>query len=731
MTPDLISPSLISHRLGTVTLDPPGPVMAGSIGTWTLTYTVGSYGLDEGATLKLSQRFASDWEIPQFDRPTDPGYSTVTTSGAAKLRPYYHAKAHERPWMKCLVIDVYDGSLAPGEIITLTLGDRSQGSPGIRAQTFQESAHEFRLLVDPTNASVVRRLPTSPIFPVVSGAPVELICIVPTQTVVGEAVEIFVKGQDRWGNPVVVTAPTLTWEGDAAGVLHGTVLTLTTPGSGYVVAGCTITGQTFTCRSNPITVYAKLQPLQRYWGDLHAQTDATVGTGTEVEYFTFGRDVARLDFTSHQGNDFQMTDADWQRLNDVVHEFHEDGRFVVFPGYEWSANTTAGGDRNVIYREEGQPILRSSHWQIPDTPEDDLTPAHPADVLFAKLRQQVAPADVLLAAHVGGRYADIRRYFDQELGPLVEVVSCWGVFEWLLWDAFDMGYTVGIMCNSDGHKGRPGAEGPGAGEFGIANGLTCVLTKSLTRNSVFDVLKNRRCYGTTGPRIDLDFTVNGQPMGSVITADGPLQIAATVQGTAPIESLTLYQGKEPIQQLQSAAFANCDDSRRIRIRWSGSRIRGRGRRVTWDGIIRVEGATILSATPFQFDAATDGIISHTPHEVHFKSSTTGDTDGSDLLLDQARSGTVTFTSPIVEQTVYLADLVGENRVVRVDCGGVDMTLVIERYPEAVTQVALALDCTTVPPTDQTTPYFVKVVQVDGHMAWASPIYVKPSEDTTC
>ncbi|MCB0188401.1 MAG: DUF3604 domain-containing protein, partial [Caldilineaceae bacterium] len=286
--------------------------------------------------------------------------------------------------------------------------------------------------------------------------------------------------------------------------------------------------------------------------------------------------------------------------------------------------------------------------------------------------------------HVGGRYADIRRYFDQELGPLVEVVSCWGVFEWLLWDAFDMGYIVGIMCNSDGHKGRPGAEGPGAGEFGIANGLTCVLADSLTRDAVFDALKNRHCYGTTGPRIDLGFTVNNQPMGSVLETDGPLHIAANVRGTAPIESLTLYQGKEPIQQTQPAPFANCDNSRHIRIRWSGSRIRGRGRRVTWDGTIRVEGATILDATEFQFDAATDGITSHSAQEIHFKSSTTGDTDGIDLVLDQASSGTITFTAPVITQTVDLAALVGENRQVQVNCGGIDMTLVIERYPAALT-----------------------------------------------
>ena len=113
---------LITYRLGRVELAPQGPVVAGSRGQWVLVYTVGSLGIDEGGTLKLSQRFASDWETPQFDQPQESAYTTVTTTGAAKLRPYYHAKAHERPWMKCLVIDVYDGSLRPGDTVEITLG---------------------------------------------------------------------------------------------------------------------------------------------------------------------------------------------------------------------------------------------------------------------------------------------------------------------------------------------------------------------------------------------------------------------------------------------------------------------------------------------------------------------------------------------------------------------------------------------------------------------------------
>ena len=47
-------------RLGTASLDPPGQVVAGHVGTWRVVYTVGSYGVDEGGTIKIAQRFVSD-----------------------------------------------------------------------------------------------------------------------------------------------------------------------------------------------------------------------------------------------------------------------------------------------------------------------------------------------------------------------------------------------------------------------------------------------------------------------------------------------------------------------------------------------------------------------------------------------------------------------------------------------------------------------------------------------
>lgn len=702
-------------RLGHVALDPAIPVVAGSTGQWTLTLTVGSYGIDEGGTIKLAHRFASDWESPQFTDPTAPGFTTVRTDGDAKLRVRFDSKGHTRPWMKALVMDVYDGSLEPGDTVTVVLGDRSQGSPGMRAQTFIESSHVFQVFVDPTNACLVRPVP-SPCVPIIPGQPVKLVCQLPPQAVAGQQLAPLIKGEDCWMNPTPSPeGTTLHWKGGGRVDIHGHTLLPVTPGEGYLEARA---GE-LHCRSNWMTVHAQEPRMKKFWGDLHAQSDSTVGTGSEEDYFRFGRDQAGLDFTCHQGNDFQLTDEDWQRLNRVVKQFHQPGKFVVLPGYEWSANTPAGGDRNIIYDRDDQPIFRSSHWQVPEAAETALTPAHPADVLFQRIREN---GNALVCAHVGGRYADIRKYFDPDICPLVEVVSCWGIFEWLLWDAFDCGYVVGIMANSDGHKGRPGAEGPGAGEFGIAGGLTCVLTAELTREGIFDALRQRRCYGTTGARIDLDYTVNGSPMGSILREGPRFTARYTVRGTAPLAMVEIFQGRTLLQTHRPRAFDG-KPSAKVRVSWGGSRIRGRARRVKWDGTLRVDRAKIVSATGFAFDSPADGITGAGEKSVSFRSQTTGDTDGIELVLENAMEGNLVLDTPQGTWEVALADIPGSGSAKVIPVGEIDRRIRIERYPGMLQEDVMSGEFGIDAPVGVQTPYYIKATQADGQMAWASPVYI--------
>ena len=107
-------------------------------------------------------------------------------------------------------------------------------------------------------------------------------------------------------------------------------------------------------------------------------------------------------------------------------------------------------------------------------------------------------------AHVGGRYADIRMSHNGRTERSVEVHSDWGTFEWLLEDAFDSGYRVGILANSDGHKGRHGASHPGASLFGAYGGLSCLLAPELSRRGLAEALRRRHHYATTGSRVILD-----------------------------------------------------------------------------------------------------------------------------------------------------------------------------------------------------------------------------------
>ena len=102
--------------------------------------------------------------------------------------------------------------------------------------------------------------------------------------------------------------------------------------------------------------------------------------------------------------------AFWRDLNALTAELDEPGRFVCIPGYEWSANTAVGGDRNVDFRHEGETLHRSSHAQItePRDMADEAAMRTTAQDLFERLHGR----DCVVMAHVGGRYADIVQAHD-------------------------------------------------------------------------------------------------------------------------------------------------------------------------------------------------------------------------------------------------------------------------------------------------------------------------------
>jgi hypothetical protein len=485
--------------MGAASLEPAGSFVAGSHAELTLTYKAGTFGIDDTGMLKISWRTTSDMAKPQFKEPAAPHYTSVEASNGATLE-YWFERLNVRPWVNTLLIRVGRGYLRKGDTITVRFGDRRQGSPGIRLQTNCEERFELKTYVDAFATYEFTELPSSPAFELIAGPPASFKAIVPSLAIAGEPFRLAIVAEDMWGNPAkfgerrlklsasrpVRNLPKqIDTKADDGPLAIGNLLA--DKACDLFLSVCDEEGSELA-RANPMRVVAQAR-LRRYWGDLHAQSGETVGTNPAESYFRYARDKAFVDIVGHQGNDFQITDAFWDELNGLTASFDKPGQFVCVPGYEWSGNTGMGGDRNIFYRREGRPIHRSSHIL---TMDETGTARHTAHDLFDAIRDE----DVVVIAHVGGRYADIKFAHDGKLERAVEVHSTWGTFEWLLHDAFDQGYRVGIVCHSDDHNAVRGSapaaplryHGPAA-----VHGRACTF-----RSSGYRVLRRSAAWAGAG-----------------------------------------------------------------------------------------------------------------------------------------------------------------------------------------------------------------------------------------
>jgi hypothetical protein len=736
----------LAEHMGSIRLSPSGPFIAGSYAELTLVYTAGMFGIDDTGMMKISWRTTSDMSKPQFDKPQAANFTTVEASNGAKLEVWFD-RTNIRPYANTIMIRVGRGYLRQGDTVTVRMGDRRQGSPGYRLQTNVEAQVELKVSVDVFATYEFCELPP-PSFDIVAGPAVTWRAVWPSLAVVGEPFRLALVAEDMWGNPTdkadmaLALEPSRPVRGLPSGVTVKTGegprvienLVIDSPGD---VELKVLARDREVARANPMRVVVSA-PLRRYWADLHGQSGETIGMGSAEAYFRYARDAAFVDMVGHQGNDFQITDAFWKRLNELTAEFDKPGRFVCLPGYEWSGNTGMGGDRNVFYRHEGRPIHRSSHILVEGQTSTDAI--YTADKLFAALQGE----DAVVIAHVGGRYADLKYAHDGRLERAVEVHSSWGTFEWILHDAFEKGYRVGVVCHSDDHKGRPGATRPGASTFGAVGGLSCYFMPELTRDALFTALRQRKHYGTTGPRIfielrgtfDRDVTgfsddpalgpaqelaVREARMGDIIRPRGaPMKLSAEVIGTAPVERVDVLHGAQTVHSVRP--FGAGDLGRRVRLLWQGAEYRGRGRETIWQGALKVTGNRIARFAAVNFLNPERKISETTPGAaLAWSSVTTGNLAGVDLWLDQASQGLLKIETNVVSGEIDLATLT-DNIVVH-NGGGLGRRLSVYRLPEAEWSRRVTLQRSVTHAGQADLPVYIRVTQADGNQAWTSPIYL--------
>ncbi len=761
--------------LGSVTCDR-RQLAAGETTELQLVYTVGGSGLADGAWLKLAFKFYSDWALFQTSDPHGanfvsaeyhagelaPGQSAATVQ---HLKVRFDQKGHERPFQKAVIVDIVDGYLNPGDRIVIRLGDKRQGGGGTRVQSFVEQGFQFRMFIDPLGSSKFAEVPGDILLDIVPAAPQQLQIVAPRLVGSDEPFDIIVRADDIWGNTCrnLPLAGTLRLAGPG-GVRRELPFTLAEQGWAVVRLGAlTLEEQgewsldAATAGANPLAARAFVNSetrkgaLRALYADLHVHSDDTVGTNDTLYNLSYGRDVAGLDVLGYTANDFNITEKRWDKAVELIHSLNEAGRFVCYPGTEWCGNSSAGGDRNVVFLRDGKPqfpfdkhgrLVRSFEWN--EFTAGTLKPgAWPVDELYAAYAHD--PEGHLMMPHIGGRRCNLD-WHHPELERLIEVGSAWGQFHWVYAEALQKGYRMGAAANSDEHQGRCGGGVPATAVFGSRGGLTGVIAERFDRDGVAKALRARHTFATTGERSFASLRLGEHLMGDVVEAGQGDALSYRLLGDQGWEEVSLFDGDKCIWQRDLQREAGLAPAK-VRLRVGGARVRERYRGAYWSGTIRVIGAVVLDFQAFGLDHPEQTCWRQDATTIAFRTSTSGDTDSFELSLSALEGCSIEVESridgyikvgdplqpqayvhaPNVKLAVSGAALLVDGRVEQV-LPGAELKVSVERISAASLprDVAgeIALSQLDLAPGREH-PLFVTARQRDQSRVWTSAIFLTP------
>lgn len=496
----------------------------------------------------------------QTGNPQGIGYLTATAASGRSVQI-------ELEQGRCFFTLLCPDGIQAGDRLTVVIGDRSAGGPGIEV-VHHPTYGDWRLrcTVDRLgNRHFVEQVDT-PMLRVITAAPHELLVHLPAQTWPNQASDLQITVVDRYGNHVegysgqfrvtvagqghVTTDFAITPEDTGSKRFTGGVV-FAEPGVHRVhVTSVDKAGTSLHGISNPTACQTEPNEYQLLWADLHGHTWCTDGTHSPEEYYRYGRTVAFLDVCALTEHD-TISQAVWQELVVIAERFNEPHRYTTFLGYEWTGDLVQS--LNVLFKTGTgnyypAGAAGSQHW---------------AEFVALLARD----GDALLMRHdlpgLGRRWPVVDP--TGELERLVQIYSFM-----LSSEAPDLPYTRGVidegssvqaaladglrfgfLGSSDTHASMPGRRHsltkgtPGYGSRPY--GLTGIYAHENTRDAVFAALYHRRCYAATD-RILLDFRINDHWMGEAIQVDGPRSITARVVGTAPFAQIAILKNNRVLYQ---------------------------------------------------------------------------------------------------------------------------------------------------------------------------------------
>ena len=277
--------------------------------------------------------------------------------------------------------------------------------------------------------------------------------------------------------------------------------------------------------------------FQRYFGQLHSHTQYSDGAGSlenALAYIKALPDSANVDFvafTDHsnyfdksgaanpEGALYDMSLASaasqnlWNEYKHAVAAFNKEnaGSMVAIAGFEM---TWSGGPGHInTFNTPG--IVSRNNTTLNDKTKDAGLQA------YYKLLSRTEGVDSISQFnHPGttfGNFIDFgywdavvdTRMYMVEVGNGEGQIGAGGYYpsyeQYIM--ALDKGWHVAPTNNQDNHKGR----------WGNANDARdVILTDDFTEDGIYDALRARRMYATEDKNLELDYTVNGNMMGSII-----------------------------------------------------------------------------------------------------------------------------------------------------------------------------------------------------------------------
>lgn len=273
-------------------------------------------------------------------------------------------------------------------------------------------------------------------------------------------------------------------------------------------------------------------PYNVYFGDLHVHTSRIHTTAAFHEEFGRGgirlahlhaRDVMQHDFIAVTNHARLLEDWMWEVTKEVADEFTQDGEFISFPAFEWTASHGCGthcaparpdypdwGHRNVYFRStDVAPLLLRCNDPEYDTP--------------AELFEALPGSDV--ATTIPHHTAAARHPFDwstvnPDYDRLVEIVQRRGSYESdIIENGWNRGQILGVVGGTDNHIAAPG----------WPQGIAAILAPELTRDALFDALIDRHTYATTHGDIILHFFGDGEMQGSILSPRSSVALSGEIE----------------------------------------------------------------------------------------------------------------------------------------------------------------------------------------------------------